>query len=293
MTLSYGDDAITLDVRDDGVGLDGAALSARPEGGFGLHAMRERVEALAGELTVESGDGAGTTVVATVPTRARRQRSRRRRADVIRILVVDDHPVVRDGLRGMLGGQEDLEVVGEAADGLDALARVGADQPDVVLLDLRMPRLDGVGTIERLTRDHPAVRVLVLTTFDSDADIVRAVEAGAAGYLLKDAPREELFRAVRACARGEAALAPRVAARLMSQVARPASARLSAREVEVLGHVARGATNREVAGELFVSEATVKTHLLRAFEKLGVDDRTAAVTAALERGLLQLESPDR
>lgn len=207
----------------------------------------------------------------------------------IRVLIVDDHPVVRDGLRGMLASQEDLAVVGEAADGLEALARIGTDDPpDVVLMDLRMPRLDGVATIRRLRERHPNVHVLVLTTFENDADIVRAVEAGATGYLLKDSPRDELFHAVRACARGEAVLAPRVAARLMHRVGAPARTELSAREEEVLGLVAKGATNRDIAAELFISEATVKTHLLRAFEKLGVDDRTAAVVVALERGLLRL-----
>ena len=208
--------------------------------------------------------------------------------EVIRVLIVDDHPVVRDGLRGMLASQPDLDVVGEAADGIEALARVEADRPDVILMDLRMPRLDGVTTIERLRTVAPDVAVLVLTTFDSDADIVRAVEAGATGYLLKDAPRDELFRAVRACARGDAALAPRVAARLLNRVGGPAPATLSARERDVLRHVARGATNRDIAAALHISEATVKTHLLRTFDKLGVDDRTAAVTTALERGLLTM-----
>ncbi|MEE8600644.1 response regulator transcription factor [Euzebya tangerina] len=207
---------------------------------------------------------------------------------MIRVLIVDDHPVVRDGLAGMLGGQDDFEVVGEASDGVEALARIAAAEVDVVLMDLRMPRLDGVDTIQRISADHPGVNVLVLTTFDADADIVRAVEAGATGYLLKDTPRDELFRAVRACARGEATLAPTVAATLMQRVGQPDEVSLSEREIEVLRHVSRGSTNRDIAAELFISEATVKTHLLRAFEKLGVDDRTAAVMKALERGALSL-----
>jgi DNA-binding NarL/FixJ family response regulator len=206
----------------------------------------------------------------------------------IRVMVVDDHPVVRDGLRGMLAGQPDLELVGEAADGAEALALAARARPDVVLMDLRMPGLDGVGAITRLAAERPLVRVLVLTTYDTDADVVRAIEAGATGYLLKDAPREELFRGIRAAARGETVLAPTVATRLVSQLRAPAGGRtaLSRREIEVLELVARGATNRQVAAELFISEATVKTHLLHAFEKLGVSDRTAAVTVALERGLL-------
>jgi DNA-binding NarL/FixJ family response regulator len=206
----------------------------------------------------------------------------------LRVLIVDDHPVVRDGLRGMLSGQPDLEVVGEAADGREALAAVAQHGPDVVLMDLRMPVLDGVGTITRLATAHPQVRVIVLTTYEEDQDIVRAVEAGAIGYLLKDTPREELFRAVRAAARGEPVLAPRVAARLMGRLRTPAVEAPSGRELEVLTLVARGLTNRAIGRQLHISEATVKTHLVHAFAKLGVDDRTAAVTAALERGLIRL-----
>lgn len=208
---------------------------------------------------------------------------------VVRVVVVDDHPVVRDGLRGMLDGQPDLEVVGEAGDGREALAQVARHAPDVVLVDLRMPGLDGVGAIAELARTHPEVRALVLTTYDEDHDIVRALEAGAIGYLLKDVPREELFRAVRAAARGEPVLAPAVTARLLGRLRAPAPVPPSERELEVLALVARGMTNRAVARALSISEATVKTHLVHVFGKLGVDDRTAAVTAALERGLLRLD----
>jgi DNA-binding NarL/FixJ family response regulator len=202
------------------------------------------------------------------------------------VLVVDDHPVVRGGLVGWLAAQEDLDVVGEAADGLEALAQVAATRPDVVLMDLRMPRMDGVTAIERLAVSHPGVRVLVLTTYDTDADIVRAVAAGATGYLLKDAPLPQLADAVRAAARGETVLAPPVAARLVSQLRAPAAEAPTARELEVLAGVARGLTNAEIGRELFIGEATVKTHLLRVFAKLGVDDRTRAVMVAVERGLL-------
>jgi DNA-binding NarL/FixJ family response regulator len=205
---------------------------------------------------------------------------------VIRVLVVDDHPVVRGGLVGWLAAQDDLDVVGEAGDGLEALALVAATLPDVVLMDLRMPRMDGVTAIERLAASHPAVRVLVLTTYDTDADIVRAVAAGATGYLLKDAPLPQLADAVRAAARGETVLAPPVAARLVSQLRAPSADVPTARELEVLAGVARGLTNAEIGRQLFIGEATVKTHLLRAFAKLGVDDRTRAVMVAVERGLL-------
>ena len=203
-----------------------------------------------------------------------------------RVLVVDDHPVVRGGLVGWLAAQPDLDVVGEAGDGLEALAAVAEHAPDVVLMDLRMPRMDGVTATGRITAAHPGVRVLVLTTYDTDADIVRAVEAGAAGYLLKDAPLPQLADAVRAAARGETVLAPPVAAKLVSRMRAPAVEAPTARELQVLGGVARGLTNAEIGRELFIGEATVKTHLVRVFAKLGVDDRTRAVMVAVERGLL-------
>jgi DNA-binding NarL/FixJ family response regulator len=205
---------------------------------------------------------------------------------VIRVVVVDDHPVVRGGVVGWLDAQADLCVVGEAGDGAEALSVVAATSPDVVLMDLRMPRVDGVTATGRIAAAHPGVRVLVLTTYDTDADIVRAVEAGAAGYLLKDVPLPRLAEAVRAAARGETVLAPPVAARLVSRLRAPAADAPTARELEVLRGVARGLTNAEIGRELFIGEATVKTHLLRAFAKLGVDDRTRAVMVAVERGLL-------
>lgn len=204
----------------------------------------------------------------------------------IRLLVVDDHPVVRAGIVGLLAGEPDLEVVGEAADGAQACDLAAALQPDVVLMDLRMPVMDGTTATERILAATPTVRVVVLTTYETDADILRAVEAGATGYLLKDTPRDDLVAAVRAVAGGETALAPSVARRLVAGV-RNAAERLTARELEVLAAVARGGSNAQIGVELFISEATVKTHLLRVFAKLGVDDRTRAVTVALERGILQ------
>ncbi|MEV7330878.1 response regulator transcription factor [Micromonospora sp. NPDC093244] len=204
----------------------------------------------------------------------------------IRLLIVDDHPVVRDGLRGMFTGDPGFEVVGEAADGSEALALVATLRPDVVLMDLRMPGMDGVTAIGRLARSGNTARVLVLTTYDTDADVLPAIEAGATGYLLKDTPREDLVRAVRAAARGESVLAPSVAGRLMGRLRAPAEEPLSQRELEVLTLVARGASNREAAARLFISEATVKTHLLHLYAKLGVNDRAAAVATAYDRGLL-------
>ncbi|MBE1537498.1 response regulator [Actinomadura algeriensis] len=220
----------------------------------------------------------------------------------IRLLIVDDHPVVRDGLHGMFTGEPGLEVLGEAGDGAEAVRLAAELRPDVVLMDLRMPGTDGVTAITRMVEAGLPCRVLVLTTYDTDRDVLPAIEAGATGYLLKDAPKDELFRAVRAAARGEAVLSPPVATLLMSRMrsgpapAPPVPAReeatgggepLSPRELEVLGLVARGSTNRDAAAKLFVSEATIKTHLLHIYAKLGVNDRAAAVGAAFERGLLR------
>jgi DNA-binding NarL/FixJ family response regulator len=204
---------------------------------------------------------------------------------MIRLLVVDDHPVVRAGMVAVLGEEDDFEVVGEAANGAEALGLVPRLRPDVVLMDLRMPVMDGAEATARITAQPDPPQVLILTTYDTDADIVRAVEAGARGYLLKDTPREDLIEAVRGVARGETVLAPSVARRLVAQV-RQADQRLTPREIEVLAAVARGGSNSQIGTELFITEATVKTHLIRVFAKLGVDDRTRAVTVALERGLL-------
>ena len=209
----------------------------------------------------------------------------------IRVLLADDHPVVRAGLRGMLAAEPGIEVAGEAASGPEAVARARAARAraapyDVILMDLRMPGGDGVAATAQILAADPGARVLILTTYETDADILRAVEAGATGYLLKDATPAELAGAVRAAARGETVLAPSVAERLVSHVRRPPRESLSARETEVLAQVARGRTNAEIGQALFISEATVKTHLLRAYGKLGVSGRTAAVTTAIERGLL-------
>jgi len=203
----------------------------------------------------------------------------------ITVLIADDHPIVRDGLRGMFTGRG-FEVVGEAANGAEAVAMAERLRPDVVLMDLRMPGTDGVAAITELARLGNPARVLVLTTYDTDSDVLPAIEAGATGYLLKDAPREDLFRAVEAAARGEAVLSPAVASRLMGRMREPVRETLSQRELEVLTLVARGSTNKEAAKKLFISEATVKTHLIHVYAKLGVKDRAAAVAVAFERGLL-------
>ncbi|MEE1804774.1 response regulator [Streptomyces sp. NPDC101062] len=207
---------------------------------------------------------------------------------IITLIVVDDHPVVRDGLRGMFESAPGFRVLGEAANGVEGVALAVRLDPDVVLMDLRMPGGGGVEAIAELTRGGARARVLVLTTYDTDSDTLPAIEAGATGYLLKDAPREELFTAVRAAADGRTVLSPAVASRLVSHVRAPAAGGepLSAREREVLGWVARGTPNREIAVELFISEATVKTHLTHLYAKLGVKDRAAAVAAGYDRGIL-------
>jgi DNA-binding NarL/FixJ family response regulator len=207
----------------------------------------------------------------------------------IRILIADDHPVVRSGLESMLAKQPDFEVVGEAEDGMEAVRLAKELSPDVILMDLRMPEMDGAAVTGKISKDHPETRVLVLTTYDSDADILRAVEAGATGYLLKDAPREELYEAVRSTASGKPLLTPAVTAMLMRSIREPRTQKPSAREVEVLELVRKGLSNKGIGRELHISEATVKTHLIHVFGKLGVDDRTAAVSVALERGILRLE----
>ncbi|TDE59483.1 response regulator transcription factor [Nonomuraea mesophila] len=201
---------------------------------------------------------------------------------LLRLLIADDHPIVRDGLRAALGGEPDMEVVGEASDGAQAVRLAAELRPDVVLMDLRMPGMDGVSAIRELSGTGP--RVLVLTTFDTD--VLPAMEAGASGYLLKDAPPEELARAVRATHAGETVISPSAAGRLASDLRRPTRGKLSKRELEVLRLVAGGATNKGAAAALFISEASVKTHLLHVYAKLDVRDRASAVAEAYRRGLL-------
>ncbi len=214
---------------------------------------------------------------------------------MIRVLVVDDHPVVRAGIVGLLGLDAEIEIVGEAASGAEAVTRAQALRPDVVLMDLRMPgpdggaAVDGIGATERIVAALPETRVLVLTTYESDDHILGAIEAGAAGYLLKAAPADEIVAGVKAVVEGRTVLAPSIAAALVRGMRRENVAEkpaLSPRERGVLRLVADGRSNPQIARELFIGEATVKTHLLHAFEKLGVSDRTHAVTRAMKLGLL-------
>jgi DNA-binding NarL/FixJ family response regulator len=209
----------------------------------------------------------------------------------IRIVVADDHPIVRAGIVGLLESEPGIEVVGEAADGAQAVAVAEAERPDLVLMDLRMPELDGAAATARIVASSPATRVLVLTTYETDDHILAAIEAGASGYLLKAAPQAEILAGIRAVAAGETVLAPTIAAKLVSRVRAGASVtstapQLSPRELDVLRLVAAGRSNPEIARSLFIGEATVKTHLLHVFEKLEVNDRTRAVTRAMELGVL-------
>ncbi len=202
------------------------------------------------------------------------------------VLVVDDHPMVREGLRAMIDAEVDLTVVGEASDGAEAVMLAESLRTEVILMDLRMPGMDGVTAIECILAVLPTARILVVTTYESDSDILRAVEAGAAGYLVKDVSRAVLIEGVRDAARGKTVLSPTVADRLMGWARSTAAPKLSPRELDVLALVARGKTNAEIGSALHITEATVKTHLLRAFGKLDVSDRTAAVTTAMSLGLL-------
>ncbi|WP_114558165.1 response regulator [Desertihabitans aurantiacus] len=206
---------------------------------------------------------------------------------MVRLVIVDDHPVVRGGLRDTFADAEDIVVVGEAGDGAEGIERAATLAADVVLMDLRMPGMDGVAATAALRERVPSARVLILTTFDSESDVLPAIEAGATGYLLKDALPDELMRAVRAAARGESVLAPSVTQHLMGQVRKSGASTLTDREKEVLQLVANGSSNREAAAALFIGEASIKTHLLHIYDKLGVRDRAAAVAEGYRRRLLR------
>jgi DNA-binding NarL/FixJ family response regulator len=206
----------------------------------------------------------------------------------IRILIADDHPVVRSGLRALLASQPDFEVVSEAENGEAAVALFTSLAPDIILMDLQMPVLDGLTAIQQIHARQPDVRILVLTTYNTDSDIMPALEAGATGYLLKDAPPEELFRAIRGAARGEVILAPGVAEKMTRRLMTASDNALSMREIEVLELASRGNSNKDIADQLHITEATVKSHFVHIFNKLGASDRTSAVTIALKQKIIRL-----
>ena len=215
---------------------------------------------------------------------------------MIKILIVDDHEVVRDGLSSMMERQEDFSVVGQAKNGLEAVEKSATLRPDVVLMDLRMPEMDGVEAMRRIRAEQEEVKFLVLTTYDTDEYIFDAIEAGAKGYLLKDASREDLFRAVRTVYRGESLIEPGVVSRVLDRLTelshRAAHGSeypvLSEREVEVLQLMAKGSANKQIAADLSITESTVKTHVANIFQKLEINHRTEAVTKAMSQGIIKL-----
>lgn len=213
--------------------------------------------------------------------------------EVTKILIVDDHPVVREGIGAMLKRESDFKIVGEAANGQEAIDKARELSPDVILMDLRMPEVDGVEAITRIKADMPDIKFIILTTYSDDEYIFRGIAAGARAYLLKDAPREELFKAIRAVSRGESLIQPVVASRVLDKLAElsrkaPASETLSDREVEVLRLMAKGVSNKDIADQLSITQSTVKTHITSIFQKLDVTTRTEAVTTALKKGIIQL-----
>lgn len=211
----------------------------------------------------------------------------------IKVLIADDHPVVREGLFAMLSRQPDFKVVGEAKDGVEAVEMARRLNPDVVLMDLRMPEMDGVEAMRQIKSTNPDIKFIILTTYSDDEYIFSGLEAGARAYLLKDAPREELFKAIRAVHKGESLIQPVVASKLIDRFAElsrraPSGEQLTERELEILQLMAKGAANKEISAQLSISESTVKTHISNIFQKLGVNDRTEAVTEALRRGIIRL-----
>ena len=213
--------------------------------------------------------------------------------EVIRIMIADDHPVVREGLSAMLSREEDIRVVGEAENGVQAVSKARELRPDIVLMDLRMPELDGVEAMRQIGDHDPNIKFIVLTTYDNDEYIFRGIEAGARAYLLKDAPRQELFKAIRGVYKGESLIQPAVAGKVLDRFAQlsrqtQVPEALSERELEVIKLMARGSANKEIAAELFISESTVKSHIASIFQKLEVNDRTGAVTQAIRKGIIRL-----
>jgi DNA-binding NarL/FixJ family response regulator len=206
----------------------------------------------------------------------------------IRIIIADDHPVVRTGLHALLSTQTDFEIAPEANNGEEAAKLVFSLTPDLILMDMQMPILDGLGAIKLIREKLPKANILVLTTYETDADILPALEAGAIGYLLKDTPPEQLFQAIRSAASGEMALAPRVAEKVTQRLTSPSKNTLSSREIEVLKLASQGNSNKAIANKLFITEATVKSHFVHIFSKLGVADRTSAVTEAVKKKIIQI-----
>ncbi len=313
--LQFGPESVSLLVEDDGIGFDvDAVIVPGPQGGYGLFGMRERARLLDGELEIESPSGWGTRLRAVLPYRPASPLGTTRSAplqaapapirlpggaavgpvpapDAVRVLLADDHDITRQGVRSMLEAGGEIVVVGEAMDGAQAVAQARTLHPDVVLMDIQMPLMDGLEATRVLHAEMPELPVVILTTFQTAESVAEALGAGAKGYLLKDADASDLIAAVRAARRGEALLAPAVADRLAAlanlQPAGPSSPdTLNERELEILQLLARGGRNKEIAAQLFLSTKTVEYHLAHLFHKLGVSNRTEAARVATERGLV-------
>jgi DNA-binding NarL/FixJ family response regulator/signal transduction histidine kinase len=314
VALRYEEREARLSVEDDGVGFDVSVLRAPgAAGGYGLYGMQERARLLGGEARVESAEGWGTRVFVRLPYVQEEETGRRGDAETrgrgdteaqspehlntrtpehpIKVLIADDHAVARQGLRAMLESAGDIVMVGEAADGVEALKQVKALCPDVLLLDVQMPRMNGLQTLQKLQAEQSSLPVIIITTFDTDEMLLQCIRAGAKGYLLKDAASADLVAAVRAAHRGESLLQPAMTAKLLGRLredktARARSAELNEREREILELLVTGARNKEIAGKLFITEKTVEFHLSNLFSKLGVGNRTEAARYALEHGLV-------
>lgn len=315
--LQFTDDAVSMEVSDDGVGFDPA--SANEKGGWGLRGMTERARRIGGQLAVESIPGQGTRVRFKLETQGLEEEARRRRGTQplsqlfpgppsvdqapsvaqppIRVLVADDHVIVRQGLRALLTAQADIEVVGEAGSGAEAVAQAAVLHPEVILMDLVMPGLDGIEAIRQITARQPEIRLLVLTSFSSDDKVFPALKAGALGYLLKDSGPEELVQAIRQVYRGESSLHPAVARKVLRELTHPTGHQpptvepLTEREVAVLRLVTQGQTNRQIAEQLVVTETTVRSHVSHILRKLHLASRTQAVLYALHEGLASPDTP--